>query len=126
MASKFPSEIDTLIRNSLGEAIVAVQTKVGVDGDAAGASSVEGRLKSLEAGGGSGVPTSRQVATAGSLTGGGDLTVDRILQLDGDASTPGANMVYGTDSGGTKGWKADPTGGSGLTQSQVLARGLGS
>jgi len=32
------------------------------------------------------------------------------LQLAGDAASPGANKVYGTDGGGTKGWKADPGG----------------
>lgn len=34
------------------------------------------------------------------------------LKLSGDASSPGANKVYGTDSGGTKGWKADSAGSS--------------
>ncbi len=35
------------------------------------------------------------------------------FQLDGDAASPGNNQVYGTDGAGTKGWKADPSGGSG-------------
>lgn len=42
------------------------------------------------------------------------------LKLSGDVTSPGANQVYGTDSGGTKGWKADPTGGSGLTHDQSM------
>lgn len=63
---------------------------------------------------GGGVPTSRQVATADSLTGGGDLSADRTLSLVNDQASPGANKVYGTDSSGTKGWKADPSGGGGI------------
>lgn len=35
------------------------------------------------------------------------------LMLDGDEATPGNDMVYGTDGSGTKGWKADPSGGGG-------------
>ena len=60
------------------------------------------------------VPTSRQVATTNSLTGGGDLSADRTLSLVNDQASPGANKVYGTDSSGTKGWKADPSGGGGI------------
>jgi len=33
--------------------------------------------------------------------------------LENDEATPGANKVYGTDGSGTKGWKDDPSGGSG-------------
>lgn len=33
------------------------------------------------------------------------------LQLVGDQASPGNNQVYGTDGSGTKGWKADPSGG---------------
>lgn len=35
------------------------------------------------------------------------------LQLVGDEASPGNNQVYGTDGSGNKGWKADPSGGSG-------------
>jgi hypothetical protein len=35
------------------------------------------------------------------------------LQLVGDEASPGADQVYGTDAGGAKGWKADPSGSSG-------------
>lgn len=47
---------------------------------------------------------------AGSIIGGGDLSSDKTLSLLNDADAPGADMVYGTDAGGLKGWKADPTG----------------
>jgi len=33
------------------------------------------------------------------------------VELDGDLTSPGNNKVYGTDASGTRGWKADPTGG---------------
>lgn len=69
------------------------------------------------------VDTSRQVATTNSITGGGNLSADRTLQLVNDSAAPGANQVYGTDAGGVKGWKADPAGG-GLTHQQILARSL--
>lgn len=55
------------------------------------------------------VPATRSVLTSNSLTGGGALSADRTLQLVGDAASPGANKVYGTDSGGSKGWKNDPS-----------------
>jgi len=35
------------------------------------------------------------------------------LKLSGDASSPGNNKVYGTDSSGVKGWKNDPAGSGG-------------
>src|SRR6267378_3960182 len=54
------------------------------------------------------VPSSRQVTGALSLTGGGDLSVDRALQLVGDQATPTASSYYGTDITGTKGWFALP------------------
>ena len=63
---------------------------------------------------GGGVPTTRKIDTTHSLTGGGDLSADRTLSLVNDQASPGANKVYGTDSSGTKGWKADPSGGGGL------------
>jgi hypothetical protein len=47
------------------------------------------------------------------------------IKLSGDVAAPGNSMVYGTDAGGTKGWYAAASGGSGLTSPQVLARGLG-
>lgn len=56
------------------------------------------------------VPNSRLISTAGSLTGGGDLTANRTLQLVGDNATPGASTYYGTDGSGTKGFYALPNG----------------
>lgn len=50
------------------------------------------------------VNTVRQIATDGSLTGGGDLSANRTLQLDGDDAAPGNEKYYGTDSGGNKGF----------------------
>jgi hypothetical protein len=62
------------------------------------------------------VAPTRAMNTTKSLTGGGNLSADRTLELVNDDATPGANKVYGTDGTGTKGWKADPTGGgSGAT-----------
>lgn len=47
------------------------------------------------------------------------------VKLVNDSTSPGANKVYGTDSSGVKGWKADPSGGGGVTfsnSSRVLGR----
>lgn len=51
-----------------------------------------------------GVATTRQVATANSLTGGGDLSSNRTLTLVGDVASPGSSKYYGTDSSGVRGW----------------------
>jgi hypothetical protein len=48
-----------------------------------------------------------------SITGGGDISASRNLNLVGDVATPGANKVYGTNSLGARGWKDDPAGGGG-------------
>lgn len=56
------------------------------------------------------VPAARQIGGAGSVTGGGDLSADRSLQLAGDADTPGNNKYYGTDANGDKGFHPLPTG----------------
>lgn len=37
------------------------------------------------------------------------------LRLDGDAASPGATMLYGTNASSVKGWYAQPGGGSGVT-----------
>lgn len=126
MPSQFPTAYDNLRRDAYGEAITALQVKVGIDGEVAGGASVEARLKDLEAGGGGGgVPTTRLIDTTGSIIGGSDLAADLSLSLENDSASPGANKVYGTDGSGVRGWKSDPSGGGGLTQPQVLARGLG-
>lgn len=62
------------------------------------------------------VDTTAAIATAGSLTGGGNLTANRTLSLVGDAATPGASRYYGTDSSGTKGYHALPTAGGSTTE----------
>jgi hypothetical protein len=51
-------------------------------------------------------PTSRLISTQYSLTGGGDLTADRTLNLVNDANAPGNVMGYGTDGSGVRGWYA--------------------
>ena len=51
-------------------------------------------------------PLSRSVNGGKSVTGGGDLSQDRTLELVGDQASPGNNQVYGTDGGGNKGWRA--------------------
>jgi hypothetical protein len=54
------------------------------------------------------VDDNRQVATSGSLAGGGDLGGDRTLTLDGDDEVPGADKYYGTDNAGAKGFHPLP------------------
>ncbi|MBK8907222.1 MAG: hypothetical protein IPM60_04765 [Rhodospirillales bacterium] len=56
-------------------------------------------------------PVTRSVGTRYSLTGGGDLGTDRVINLVNDESSPGANKVYGTDVAGVRRWKNDPSGG---------------
>lgn len=67
----------------------------------------DGRV--LPALGGTGVTDARQVATVNSLTGGGDLSVDRTLQLVNDSATPGANKFYGTNAAGVRGYQIRPS-----------------
>jgi hypothetical protein len=52
------------------------------------------------------VGDTRAVNTTNSLTGGGDLSADRTLQLVNDSAAPGANQYYGTNGAGTKGFFA--------------------
>lgn len=58
------------------------------------------------------VPTSRTITTQHSLTGGGDLSANRTLNLVGDTASPGNSKFYGTNSSGTRGWYDAPTGGT--------------
>lgn len=67
-----------------------------------GTSGLNTRISTLE---------NRNISTQHSLTGGGNLTADRTLNLVNDSAAPGNNMVYGTDGAGVRGWKADPSGG---------------
>src|SRR6185312_2219 len=71
---------------------------------------VKGWYAQPAGGGGGGVPTTRNINTTNSLTGGGDLSADRTLQLVGDAASPGNSVYYGTDSSGSKGYHALPSG----------------
>lgn len=48
--------------------------------------------------------TTLNIATAASLSGGGNLSASRTLQLVNDQTTPGHGKVYGTGISGTKGW----------------------
>jgi hypothetical protein len=50
------------------------------------------------------IASSRQVATSGSLTGGGALTQDRTLTLINDHAAPGNWKYYGTNGAGVKGF----------------------
>lgn len=68
---------------------------------------------------GSVVPSSRQILTVGSVIGGGDLSADRTIQLQGDAGTPGNSMLYGTNASGVKGWYAQSAGGGTGTVTSV-------
>jgi hypothetical protein len=54
------------------------------------------------------------IATQHSITGGGDLTATRTLNLVNDLASPGNSMLYGTDGAGVKGWYAQPSGGGSL------------
>lgn len=54
------------------------------------------------------VPSTRQIKTVGSLTGGGTLAADRTLQLVGDVGAPGNNFYYGTNGAGVKGFYGIP------------------
>lgn len=58
---------------------------------------------------GSVVPSTRKIITPGSVIGGGDFSADLTIQLQGDAGSPGATMLYGTNASGVKGWYAQPS-----------------
>ncbi len=67
------------------------------------------------------VPDSRSVIGTGSIQGGGNLGINRTLNLYGDQDNPGINKYYGTDGSGGKGWYNLPTGGgSNVPNSRVL------
>lgn len=70
------------------------------------------------------VPTTRNILTIDSITGGGDLSADRTLSLVNDTLTPGASKYYGTDGGGVRGWFALPGGGSGTPANPTALVGL--
>ena len=62
------------------------------------------------------VPNTRTVTGQYSITGGGALSSNVQLSLDGDAAAPGGSKYYGTDATGIKGWF---TIGSGGTVTQI-------
>ncbi|MCW5699286.1 MAG: hypothetical protein KIT00_05555, partial [Rhodospirillales bacterium] len=66
-------------------------------------------------------PTARTITARQSLTGGGDLSTNRTINLVNDADLPGANKVYGTDADGVRGWKDDPVDNGGVTNHGALA-----
>ena len=57
----------------------------------------------------------RSISGQYSITGGGNLSADRTLQLVNDATSPGASKYYGTNSSSVKGWHDLPAGGGGMT-----------
>src|SRR5690606_13089157 len=79
----------------------------------------------LYAGAGSAVPSTRSVATQHSLTGGGDLSADRTLNLVNDTAAPGNSKVYGTDGSGTRGWFDAPTPDYGAGNAALAYGGVG-
>ena len=70
-----------------------------------------------------GVPTSRQINTVKSLTGGGTLTANLTLELVNDSSSPGNSHFYGTDGSGAKGWYALSAFGGGTVTSVDVSGG---
>jgi hypothetical protein len=50
-------------------------------------------------------PTARTITTQYSITGGGDLTANRTLNLVGDVASPGVDKVYATDASGVRAWR---------------------
>lgn len=58
------------------------------------------------AAGGSFVPLTRQINTIDSIQGGGALSANLTLSLEGDAASPGNTFYYGTDGAGLKGYHA--------------------
>lgn len=58
------------------------------------------------------VPDTRTVTGQYSIVGGGALSSNVQLYLDGDATSPGGSKYYGTDGSGTKGWYAIGSGGT--------------
>lgn len=63
-------------------------------------------------GGGAYLAGNTALTTIESLTGGGKLSAGLSLSLVNDSSSPGNNMLYGTNGSGIKGWYAAAGGGS--------------
>lgn len=76
-------------------------------------------------GGGSYVPTSRNLSTNGSIVGGGDLSADRNFYLVGDVTgSPGNSLYYGTDSSGNRGFQVIPVPPKGSPQMAIFYAGV--
>ena len=77
------------------------------------------------------VPDTRTVTGQYSIVGGGPLSSNVQLYLDGDSLSPGGSKYYGTDGSGTKGWYTISGGGSvtqintgtGLTGGPIITSG---
>ena len=57
------------------------------------------------------VPLETTITGTKSVTGGGDLTANRTIELVNDQDTPGNDKLYGTNGSGVKGWYDQPSGG---------------
>lgn len=65
-------------------------------------------------------PLTRSILTQHSLTGGGDFSANRTINLVNDEASPGNSEYYGTNSSGTKGFFPLPGGGSGAGEIGIL------
>jgi len=71
------------------------------------------------------VQDTRSIGTTNSLTGGGNLSTNRTLQLVGDAANPGNNKYYGTNGSGTKGFYDIPSGSGEVNTGANVGSGVG-
>ncbi|MGV0793009.1 hypothetical protein [Mycolicibacterium sp. XJ1819] len=104
--------VDALVAGAPGALDTLAELAAALDDDASFAATITTALAGK-------TPTSRAINTGGSLTGGGDLTTDRTLQLDGDSGTPGNSRYYGTNASGVKGYHVLPAGGGGGVEAVV-------
>lgn len=68
------------------------------------------------------------ISGTNSISGGGDITTNRTLELVNDEASPGNDKVYGTNGSGTKGWYTAPSGVTvftGLTDTPANYSGAG-
>lgn len=98
-------------RNSISVTTpLTYNSSTGVIGISQATSSVSGFLSSTDwTTFNNKVSTTRAVNTTNSITGGGNLSADRTLQLVNDESAPGASRYYGTNGAGTKGFHPFPS-----------------
>lgn len=98
----------TVVSTVVSDATTSAKGIVQLTGDLAGTASAP-TVPGLA----SKAASARQIATSGSLSGGGNLTADRTLSLVNDSVAPGASKYYGTDGAGAKGYFTLPAGGGG-------------